>query len=508
MKIKNPKKYFLVLLFFSLVFSFAFFLFPKNSNAALNISPLKNLTSGLVGYWTMDGKDTVWTSSTAATTLDKSGNNNTGTLTSMTQSIATAAGKIGQGLKFNGVNSYVNLNDNNSVYSFIQNTAVFTISVWVKLNSLTSRQVLISNVLSIPKGFFFMWETINTTNGQKALRMALANGTAIFLDCHSDNNATILDTKWHHVIVTANNSNPTFYVDGVEKTTTCPTSLGTLSTGNSIYKTWIGEGNNNGSPLLPLNALLDDMRIYNRALSATEITALYNLGSNSHLNVSPLKNLTSGLVGYWTMDGKDTVWTSSTAATTLDKSGNNNTGTLTSMTQSIATAAGKIGQGLKFANNDNAYVVTASDLIGVGGITFSAWVKMNSFGGGGVGRIISNGKFALRVQNIGGGRLYFSSDNETSSAVSASGSFLPNKWNFVTVTRTSATTANANIYINGILSGTANQNSGTPASTVNPDYIGRAVATGNAFDGLIDDARIYSRILSTTEIKQLYNMGR
>ena len=500
MKIKNPKKYFLVLLFFSLVFSFAFFLFPKNSNAALNISPLKNLTSGLVGYWTMDGKDTVWTSSTAATTLDKSGNNNTGTLTSMTQSIATAAGKIGQGLRFDGTNDCVDA----GLPASLDITGAVTVSAWIKPNSSAfGKSIAAKSTVSGAQSTqqYHLYDV-----GTNRMGFAVGNTTAILLSQTASN--AVPNGKWSHLVGMYNGTDTTrFYLNGTQVDSDTSANFGALQQSGKNFNI----GSTHGSTVCNagyFNGSLDDVRVYNRALSAAEVTALYNLGSNSHLNVSPLKNLTSGLVGYWTMDGKDTVWTSSTAATTLDKSGNNNTGTLTSMTQSIATAAGKIGQGLKFANNDNAYVVTASDLIGVGGITFSAWVKMNSFGGGGVGRIISNGKFALRVQNIGGGRLYFSSDNETSSAVSASGSFLPNKWNFVTVTRTSATTANANIYINGILSGTANQNSGTPASTVNPDYIGRAVATGNAFDGLIDDARIYSRILSTTEIKQLYNMGR
>ena len=66
-----------------------------------------DIQSGLVGYWTFDGKDTSWTNSTTATTLDKSGNGNTGTLTNMLQSTAPVPGKIGQALKFDGSSGYV-----------------------------------------------------------------------------------------------------------------------------------------------------------------------------------------------------------------------------------------------------------------------------------------------------------------------------------------------------------------------------------------------------------------
>src|SRR3989338_2640061 len=81
-----------------------------NVRAAKINAPQTTLnTSGLVGYWTFDGADTPWTSSTAATTLDKSGNNNTGTLTSMNRATSPTEGKIGQALNFDGSNDYVNI---------------------------------------------------------------------------------------------------------------------------------------------------------------------------------------------------------------------------------------------------------------------------------------------------------------------------------------------------------------------------------------------------------------
>jgi hypothetical protein len=107
---------------------------------------------------------------------------------------------------------------------------------------------------------------------------------------------------------------------------------------------------------------IDEVRIYNRALSATEITQLYKQGA-SKFATSPTTSLTSGLVGYWTLDGKDTPWTSATAATTKDRSGNSNTGTLTNMYQATSTVAGKLGQGLSFDVYDrdtNLYLDTPS----------------------------------------------------------------------------------------------------------------------------------------------------
>src|SRR3989344_176746 len=77
--------------------------------AKINTSPTTLNTSGLVGYWTFDGADTPWTSTTAATTLDTSGQNNTGTLTNMSQSTSVTPGKLGQALNFDGSNDYINM---------------------------------------------------------------------------------------------------------------------------------------------------------------------------------------------------------------------------------------------------------------------------------------------------------------------------------------------------------------------------------------------------------------
>src|SRR3989338_7167084 len=87
----------------------AFLLSARAASAATIGVPTNYLSmnTGLVGWWTMDGKDTVWTSATAATTLDKSGQGNTGTLTNMAQATSPTIGKIGQGLQFDGGNDYV-----------------------------------------------------------------------------------------------------------------------------------------------------------------------------------------------------------------------------------------------------------------------------------------------------------------------------------------------------------------------------------------------------------------
>ena len=102
---------------------------------------------------------------------------------------------------------------------------------------------------------------------------------------------------------------------------------------------------------------IDDVRIYNRALSAAEILNLYRAGS-AKVNVSNTAatangggNLANGLVGgWWTFDGKNMI------NNVADSSGNGNNGDMIGFTStSSAVVPGKLGQALKF-NGVNQYV--------------------------------------------------------------------------------------------------------------------------------------------------------
>jgi hypothetical protein len=78
--------------------------------------------------------------------------------------------------------------------------------------------------------------------------------------------ANINDNQWHHVAGVYNGSKMDLYVDG--KLDASQTASGSLNV--SATNVYIG-----GSPSQSFNGLVDDVRIYNRALSADEIEALY-----------------------------------------------------------------------------------------------------------------------------------------------------------------------------------------------------------------------------------------
>lgn len=137
-----------------------------------------------------------------------------------------------------------------------------------------------------------------------------------------------------------------------------------------------------------------------------------------------------------------------------------------------------------------------------GNKTFIGWFKARSYGEGGYGRFIDNGKVMFSVYTSSN-RIGFSSDGYSTTALSAVNSVtFNNQYVFICATRTS--TGITNIYINGVLSGTANQSSGTPATGTNNIILGNNNAGSYTFDGQISNVRIIDGILSTQEIAQLW----
>jgi len=208
----------------------------------------------------------------------------------------------------------------------------------------------------------------------------------------------------------------------------------------------------------------------------------------------PANNL--GLVGYWTFDGPDML------TNVRDRSGQGNHGSLVGQA-STTTVPGKIGQALNFDGVDDR-VNTGSDFVGTNPMSISLWMNARSLGEGSVGRLVTNQNttgfyFRILVTNS---TLAFSSNGGNNNAVAGANAVVLDQWRHVSVTRDASGVAN--IYVNGVLSGTANQNSGTPNSGSTNVIIGNHNAGVATFDGTIDDVRVYNRVLSASEISQMY----
>ena len=480
--------------------------------AKINTSPTTLNTSGLVGYWTFDGADTPWTSTTAATTLDTSGQNNTGTLTNMSQSTSPTIGKIGQGLNFDGSNDYVN------VGTSLDFTSPFTMTAWIKPKTVSTGVSVYDGDNIIHKGGAASDPPYN-----KQLTLFGTNELGWFSETASTNyvvittgDAIIVNT-WQLVTAVYNGTNMTLYVNGIAKGG--PTAIEAPSAGSeNVYL-----GGQTGGLGTSFDGTIDDVRIYNRALSIAEVEDLYRMGTAT-VNASTNALNTSGLVGQWSFDGKQTVWTSSTAATTLDTSGQGNTGTLTNMSQSTSPVVGKIGQALQF-NGTNQYVsvpYTNTDFERTDPFSISVWAKWNNSNA--AQSFIGKFNSSLNYRGIGFGQcktatatycnansvyLWLQGPSNVLRMSTATNSVSPNVWTHVTVTYDGSSTASGvKIYVNGVSMALTTHGSGLASSIkasinwrIGDDY------TDDWFSGNMDDVRIYNRALSAGEVAGLYTMG-
>jgi hypothetical protein len=322
------------------------------------------------------------------------------------------------------------------------------------------------------------------------------------------------------------------YVNGtLASTTEIGAPSGILKT-DVPYPVYIGN-TPAGTYTSSFDGMLDDVRLYNRLLSAGEVKRIYELGATTRISETVTANptLETGLVGHWTFDGPDTDW-SSTTAEVRDRSGQGNHGdTPASMSSTVSSAPGVLGQGMHFDGIDdyiNALSATSLDDIGSGngtGLTISAYINPKGLGESNDGRIVQkstanvggdlpvNGwAFYVTDADLATNALKFSVDDSTTHTQrsTVANSISLNTWQHVVAVWDGSTNAsNIHLYVNGVEPAyNFTDNGVSRASDVSSSlYIGNNVAGSNTFDGSIDDVRIYNRILSPAEVKRLYELG-
>lgn len=219
-----------------------------------------------VAHWKLDE-----TSGTTAS--DSSGNGNTGTLVN---GPVWASGKIGGGLNFDGADDYVNLGNPAS----LQLTGAMTITAWIYLNNVnaTAHRIVSKLGVSGQRG----WELVLDDDPDNNLLMRISSNGTTIIDAKQ---AVKFDGVGRWVFVAGTyvpGTSLNIYRDGVlvaSNTASIPASQF-----NSNQNVNIGRGPVGYSPF---NGKIDDVRIYNRALSAAEIQSLYQSQSDTTPPAAP-----------------------------------------------------------------------------------------------------------------------------------------------------------------------------------------------------------------------------
>jgi hypothetical protein len=212
-------------------------------------------TTGPIAWWKLD--ETIGT-----TAADSSGNALKGTLGNYPASGWTA-GKVGGALNFNGVSNIITVGSP----AALTNLARCTIAAWIKPRSL---------------GEFKLGRIVNKRSAAGWTLFLNSDGSAFFRQTFSVTegawstaaNSVALGV-WRHVAVAYDSSSsanrPVFYLDGKLVTTTVRTAPSGSKSSDAASTLSIG---NTSTLDRTFDGAIDDVRIYNRILTATEISGL------------------------------------------------------------------------------------------------------------------------------------------------------------------------------------------------------------------------------------------
>ena len=225
-----------------------------------------SLNEGLVGWWKLDE-----TSGTSA--ADSSGNGNTGTLTNMDPATDWVSGIKSGALDFDDTDDYVAIGDVGD------SSANMTVTAWVNGSVFGTNSSITTIISKEQTGANSSWilrvgdSGIDTDEPQWVIRQS--DGTEKKLNA----NARLDTGRWYHIAAVYDNTGRmALYIDGSLDIENLSAADGTLR--DSAGDTEIGRSNATNARVWA--GELDDVRIYNRALSAAEIQRLFGCTAAAH----------------------------------------------------------------------------------------------------------------------------------------------------------------------------------------------------------------------------------
>ena len=408
----------------------------SKKGSGVNMGTNKNnnsLSDGLVGYWKMD-------EGIGTTTADSS-DNNIGTLLGA----GWSNGKFGIGTSFDGSSSYINCGTSPSLN--LQSS--FTLDAWVNQTNSTGYQTIINHGSQGASGEYWLY----LSNGKVSLEVG--NGTS---HDFRENLSTAIGTGWNHIIVTFNNGLVYAFVNGIQ---TASVSLNISNTLGGTQSLSIGKYPSN----YYFNGLIDEVRIYNRTLSPTEVTQLYNYAP--------------GPIVYWDFE-------ENTGSIAKDKSGNNNNGTLGTGNSAPTWSSSKYGSALSFDGQKQYVSGNIPDITTNQPFTIMAWAKSTGANSS-MERILADYATTYLNWNVNN-TISFMRHNGSYASTTSTNTFTINQWHHVVGVYDGT---NITLYVDGIFQNTTNIGSGV--RTFGQISAGRDYSDWtDFFHGSIDDVRVYN----------------
>lgn len=396
-------------------------------------------------------------------------------------------------LNGNGILNFSASSSNYATFNDLGTLSNFSCEVWVKQNSLptigTYVPAFITNTYVSGNYVNYSIGYINPAQDGKIYGGFFNSGWKI-----NTNGFTPTTDQWYHYAVTFNGTNIIFYVDGTyySSGTTASAAI-TSGSGGRLMRRWDATDY--------IDGYLLNAKVYNRALTSTEIKQNYNAHS------LPVGTVTTNLVlnydagNILSYPGTGIIWKNMAAPTT-------NNGVLIN-----GTAYSIFGSFVFDGVNDYVSGGTGNMDLDLSSKTFQAWIRTN--GQAHYGIIDKDFDTAPGVYGGWGfwinasGKLWWWNHSNKDLIDNGALSVANATWTNVAVSYNN-TTKSASFYYNGVLSSTLTDATITELSSGNqPVNIG-SIRAGSAafFKGQISQVIGYNRALSATEILNNYNSSK
>jgi hypothetical protein len=405
---------------------------------------------------------------------DVSGNYN-GTASNVTY----GTGVFSQAGVFNGSSSVITLPILN-----VSGSQPRTISAWINPQSIVNYQTIYNS---------------GGSNGLESFSVGTKDSRIYFSSLNADleTNTGVLSTNtWYNVVVTYNGGNIStdslkIYVNGINQNTT---KLGggtsVLNTTNLNYaigkRTTFNDNYFNGS--------IDQVRIFNTALTPLEVEALYT----EELCIC------DGTVDTLQVLGD----TSCIATYQLDGNANDLSGNYSGTPTDVSYGVGEFDLAGVFNGSTSGILINdAAALRLTASYTVSFWFKINSTGS--LQRIINkddgndySAGYSFFIQPVGG---FGWTHNDGSNGQNWDGIFFPTVGVWYNVSAVYSDSSNLRtLYLNGASAGTIATNTNIAAGTDSLNF-GYIPVYNQRLNGSLDQVRIFNKALNSTEVTTLYN---
>ena len=477
--------------------------------------------------------------------LDLSGNGNHGTYNGGMGTVAdTNAGGV-RAYSFDGVDDYIlsydsGINGSGGWANFLSQHT-FSVALWYQIDPYIGNSIGAHFWGTRSRGGYYGYSGSAEGISKNAIWTYRFNASDNFSFYYGASSSSTGDTNWHHLCWSVTNGTCKLFIDGTLDSTLTPSTLPSQNIQTSMYfgrlKNW-----------RYLNGRLDDIRVFGRALTTTEIIHLaskrgvlgsprqpydplkrtvvrvpaaipaatvvgsikkpktiikpsYQAGYARNASESENPNLWDGLVGAWMPS------LGVTGETLRDVSGNGNHGTLTNMEAASDWVATSKGLALDFDGTNEMVDVDSPPVISGSSATYSLWVKANSVYSwmspcGYVTSGFDDYRFIFRRTNGGLIQTVVNRSNRINFNAAPPSGFSWYDWNHFLIV---ADGSLSQTYVNGSFlasnnSGSGNLNFGTTFTLGNQDLR----PGGSTWNGGITNVKLYNRAISPTEIKHLY----